>query len=98
MLVRAGIYYLGEPLEFGPEGSGTADVPITYKAYPNEVATMVRSTRGDVSPSGVWRTPPQRTELHGASSCRARIACRKLRDMLETGVPNREETRHEHLR
>ena len=29
VLVRGGTYYLGEPLVFGPEDSGTAEGPVT---------------------------------------------------------------------
>ncbi|MGA2363625.1 MAG: right-handed parallel beta-helix repeat-containing protein [Candidatus Aminicenantales bacterium] len=38
--VRAGTYYLAEPLVFGPEDSGTERVPITYAAYPGELVTI----------------------------------------------------------
>ncbi len=40
VLVRAGTYYLHEPLEFGPDDSGTAEAPITYSAYPDELVTL----------------------------------------------------------
>jgi hypothetical protein len=36
VFVRGGTYYLSEPLIFTPEDSGTADCPITYRAYPKE--------------------------------------------------------------
>jgi len=36
VLVRSGIYFLEEPLVFGPEDSGTLDAPITYAAYTGE--------------------------------------------------------------
>lgn len=36
VLVRGGTYFLGEPLVFGPEDSGTADVLIAYAGYPAE--------------------------------------------------------------
>ena len=34
--LRGGTYYLGAPVEFGPEDSGTAEHPITYAAMPGE--------------------------------------------------------------
>jgi len=40
VLVRAGVYYLEEPLRFGPEDSGTAQAPITYAAYPGETPVL----------------------------------------------------------
>ncbi|AFZ35556.1 hypothetical protein Sta7437_2004 [Stanieria cyanosphaera PCC 7437] len=36
VLLRGGTYFLSEPLILTPEDSGTADYPITYRAYPNE--------------------------------------------------------------
>ena len=36
VLIRGGEYFLDSTLVFGPEDSGTATCPITYKAYPNE--------------------------------------------------------------
>jgi hypothetical protein len=36
ILVRGGSYFLGEPLVFTPEDSGTAECPITIAAYENE--------------------------------------------------------------
>ncbi|MGH9454330.1 MAG: right-handed parallel beta-helix repeat-containing protein, partial [Terriglobia bacterium] len=40
VLVRAGTYYLPEPLVFGPQDSGTLDAPITYAAAPGEIVTL----------------------------------------------------------
>jgi len=40
VLVRAGTYYLAEPLVFGPADSGSAAAPITYAAYPGERVTI----------------------------------------------------------
>lgn len=37
VVLRGGTYFLPEPLIFNPEDSGTANFPITYKAYPNEL-------------------------------------------------------------
>ena len=34
--VRRGTYFLAEALTFGPEDSGTKDVPVVYAAYPGE--------------------------------------------------------------
>ena len=38
--VRGGTYYLDVPLVFTPEDSGTAEAPITYAAFPQEMATI----------------------------------------------------------
>jgi hypothetical protein len=40
VLVRGGTCYLDEPLEFGPQDSGTAQGPITYAAFPGELVTI----------------------------------------------------------
>jgi len=50
--VRAGTYYLREPLLLGPEDSGTEAYPITYAAYPGE--TVVIS--GGRQVTGEWRS------------------------------------------
>ncbi len=34
--IREGSYYLGSPLSFGPEDSGTPDAPVIYAAHPGE--------------------------------------------------------------
>lgn len=36
VFVHTGIYLMHEPLQLGPEDSGTADYPVTYMAYPGE--------------------------------------------------------------
>lgn len=36
VFLRGGVYFLGEPLVFHPEDSGTVDCPITYAAYRDE--------------------------------------------------------------
>ncbi len=38
--VRGGTYYLDAPLVFTPEDSGTAEAPISYMAYPQEIVTI----------------------------------------------------------
>jgi hypothetical protein len=38
--VRGGTYYLGQPLAFGPQDSGTAAAPVLYSAYTNETVTL----------------------------------------------------------
>jgi len=40
VLVRAGTYYLDEPLVFGPEDSGTGEHAVTYGAYPGETPVI----------------------------------------------------------
>jgi parallel beta-helix repeat protein len=48
--VREGVYYLSTPLVFTPQDSGTAALPITYEAYPNETPVL----SGGVTISG-WQ-------------------------------------------
>ena len=36
VLLRGGRYYVTEPLQFGPEDSGTESCPVTYAAYRGE--------------------------------------------------------------
>jgi Right handed beta helix region len=38
--VRGGTYYLEAPLVFTPEDSGTAEAPVSYMAYPQEIVTI----------------------------------------------------------
>ena len=38
--VRAGTHYLSQPLVLSAEDSGTADLPVTYAAYPGELVTL----------------------------------------------------------
>ncbi len=52
VLVRGGTYYLERPLVLGPEDSGSADCPITYKAYPGERVVISGGRRIP----GPWRT------------------------------------------
>jgi len=40
VIVHAGVYYLAEPLVFGPEDSGTALAPVTYRAAPGEEVVL----------------------------------------------------------
>jgi hypothetical protein len=40
VIVRAGTYYLDEPLTFTPEDSGTASAPVVYMPYEHEVVTL----------------------------------------------------------
>jgi hypothetical protein len=38
--IRAGTYYLDEPLSFSPADSGAAGAQVTYRAYPEETVTL----------------------------------------------------------
>ena len=38
--IRGGTYYLDQPLVFGPDGSGTASVPVAYKGYADETVVL----------------------------------------------------------
>jgi hypothetical protein len=40
VILRAGTYYLDNPLELRPEDSGTADFPITWRAATNETVVL----------------------------------------------------------
>jgi len=40
VFIREGTYYLDEPLTFGPADGGTAERPVTYAAYRNEIVTL----------------------------------------------------------
>ncbi len=51
--IRGGVFFLSTPLVFTPQDSGTAALPITYEAYPNETPVL----SGGVSISG-WQPLP----------------------------------------
>ena len=58
VLVRGGIFFLKEPLSFGPEDLGTAAAPITYAAFPDETPVFsggVPLKGWQVSENGHWR-------------------------------------------
>ena len=58
VLVRGGIFFLKEPLSFGPEDSGTATSTITYAAFPDEAPVFsggVPLKGWQVSENGRWR-------------------------------------------
>ena len=40
VVLRGGTYYLGKPVEFGPEDSGTKDAPIVYASASGEKAVL----------------------------------------------------------
>jgi hypothetical protein len=40
VVLRGGVYYLNEPLEFSPEDSGTEPAPVIYSASPGEQVTV----------------------------------------------------------
>ncbi len=40
VLLREGTHYLQQPLELGPDSSGTAEAPVTYAAYAGERVTL----------------------------------------------------------
>ncbi len=50
VLVHAGVYTLAETLDFGPEDSGTAECPITFRANPGEEVRLLGGR-----PVGNWR-------------------------------------------
>ena len=45
VLLRGGRYYVTEPLQFGPQDSGTEACPITYAAYPGETPELIGGRR-----------------------------------------------------
>ncbi|HPP52533.1 MAG TPA: hypothetical protein PK777_06270, partial [Thermoguttaceae bacterium] len=52
VVLRAGCYFLQEPIVFEPEDSGAPDCPITYKAHPGEQVIL----SGGVRITG-WKKP-----------------------------------------
>jgi hypothetical protein len=50
--LRAGTYYLGTPVEFGPSNSGTATAPIVYAAYGSEKPVI----SGAIKIAATWAT------------------------------------------
>lgn len=50
VLVRGGVYPLTETLVLGPEDSGSEQCPVTYRAFPNEQATVTGGR-----PVGGWQ-------------------------------------------
>ncbi|MGD9518409.1 MAG: right-handed parallel beta-helix repeat-containing protein [Armatimonadota bacterium] len=62
VVLRAGTYYLSEPLVLGPEDSGTAEHPVTYMAYPGEKVIVSGGrplTDWHKREKGVWATKIQ---------------------------------------
>lgn len=60
VLLRGGRYFLAEPLELGPEDSGTAAAPVTWAAYPGETPMLtggreLAGWRQDAD--GAWSLP-----------------------------------------
>jgi hypothetical protein len=56
--VRGGVYYLDQPLRFGPEDSGTERSPTIYKAFGDERPVLsggVRITHWQVTAEGRWQ-------------------------------------------
>ncbi len=45
VLLRGGRYYVTEPVQFGPQDSGTEACPITYAAYPGETPELIGGRR-----------------------------------------------------
>ena len=60
VMLRGGTYYLDQPLEFGPEDSGSPQAPIVYAAAPGEPAVLSGGRRlrggkwGEVNHCRVW--------------------------------------------
>jgi hypothetical protein len=50
--LRAGTYYLGAPVEFGPSNSGTSTAPIVYTAYSGEKPVI----SGAIKVTSTWST------------------------------------------
>ena len=60
VVVRAGTYYLKEPLVFGPEDSGTEDGPVTYRAEDGADVTISGGrpvTGWKEGKDGLWSAP-----------------------------------------
>lgn len=58
VLIRGGVYYLADTLNFEPEDSGTRQCPITYAAYPGETpilsGAVLLSSQWSVDAKGFW--------------------------------------------
>jgi hypothetical protein len=57
--VRGGVYYLDQPLVFGPDDSGTERSPTIYRAFGDERPVLsggVRITHWQVTADGRWQT------------------------------------------
>ena len=57
MAIRGGTYFLPRPIHFGPEDSGTAQVPIVYEAYGQERPVLSGGVKLDgwqVGADGRW--------------------------------------------
>jgi hypothetical protein len=60
VVLRAGMYYLESPLEFGPEDSGFSNSPVVYAAAPGEKVTLSGGRRlqggrwGEVNGRKAW--------------------------------------------
>jgi hypothetical protein len=52
--LRGGMHEIAEKLVFGPEDSGTAESPVTYRSYPGERAVLSGGRRL----TGTWRQSP----------------------------------------
>jgi hypothetical protein len=58
VFLRGGIYFLSEPLVFGPADSGTKDRSITYAAFPDETPVLSGGCRiagWKEDEGGIWR-------------------------------------------
>ena len=51
VFLRGGVYFLDEPVVFGPEDSGTAEAPIIYQAYADEKPVICAARRIQ----GTWK-------------------------------------------
>ncbi|MCL4201981.1 MAG: right-handed parallel beta-helix repeat-containing protein [Pirellulaceae bacterium] len=54
VFLRGGMHAIAEKLVFGPEDSGTAESPVTYRSYPGERAVLSGGRRL----TGTWRQSP----------------------------------------
>ena len=106
VLVRGGIFFLKEPLSFGPEDSGTATSPISYTAFPGKAPVFsggVPLKGWQVSESGHWRIhlpEVQRGEwwftqlfVHGERRCTGRDGRRTATTVSPRRPPRRARTR-----
>lgn len=79
ILVRGGTYFLDRPLVFGPQDSGTREVPIVYSAYPHEFPVISGGIRieGWYPEGRTWKanSPAKITQLFvgGRRAARARM-------------------------
>ncbi|RME94421.1 MAG: hypothetical protein D6766_05845, partial [Verrucomicrobia bacterium] len=63
--VHGGTYHLDQTFHLGPQDSGTAEAPVTYRAVPGEAVTLKGSLPVDANAWEPWRDGIYRQSLKG---------------------------------